>query len=49
MGKISLPMSVIVEVAGEHQIKDAITLLLEKASYGDPYEMMQGLRHIIEK
>jgi hypothetical protein len=47
--KFAYPYLALAEVAGEHRIKEAIALLLEKASYGDPYEMMQGLRHSLEK
>jgi hypothetical protein len=36
------------DVAATRQLHAAIPLLLERACYGDPYEMMRGLRHKLE-
>lgn len=36
------------DVASARQLHPAIGLLLERASYGDPGEMMRGLRHALE-
>jgi hypothetical protein len=36
------------DVAAERKLKSAVRLLLERASYGDPGEMMRGLRHVLE-
>ncbi|HWE19952.1 MAG TPA: hypothetical protein VG758_22685 [Hyphomicrobiaceae bacterium] len=36
------------DVAAERQLRPAVRLLLERASNGDPGEMMRGLRHASE-
>lgn len=36
------------DVAAHRQLRAALPLLLERASYGDPGEMMRGLRHRLE-
>jgi len=36
------------DVAGSRRLASAIALLLERASYGDPGEMMRDLRHSLE-
>jgi len=36
------------DVAGERKLRSAVRLLLERASYGHPGEMMRGLRHVLE-
>src|SRR6266545_6271313 len=36
------------DVAAHRRLYSAIPLLLERASYGDPGEMMRGLRHSLE-
>jgi hypothetical protein len=36
------------DVAASRRLTDAIGLLLERASYGDPGEMMRDLRHSLE-
>lgn len=36
------------DVAAERQLRAALPLLLERACYGDPDEMMRGLRHSLE-
>jgi len=46
---LGYPYAALARVAGDRRLKEAITLLLEKASYGDPYESMRGLRHSLEK
>lgn len=35
-------------LAAERKLRPAIKLLLERASYGDPNEIMRGLRHKLE-
>jgi hypothetical protein len=46
---LAYPYLALARIAGERRIKKAISLLFEKSSYGDPYEMVQGIRHSIEK
>ncbi len=36
------------QVARERRLRPALPLLLERACFGDPGEMMRGLRHILE-
>lgn len=36
------------DIAASRRLTDAIVLLLERASYGDPGEIMRGLRHSLE-
>ena len=43
------PFLALAELAAERQLRPALRLLLERASYGDPYEMMRGLRHPLER
>ena len=37
------------DVAAARRLRPALRLLLERASYGDPGEMMRGLRHSLEE
>ena len=46
---LAYPYLALARIAGERRIKEAVPLLFEKSSYGDPYEMVQGIRHSIEK
>ncbi len=36
------------DLAAERQLRPAVPLLLERACYGDPGEIMRGLRHVLE-
>ena len=36
------------KIAAERKLRPAVLLLLERSSYGDPYEIMRGLRHTLE-
>jgi hypothetical protein len=36
------------EIVATRKLRPAIKLLLERAAYGDPNEIMSGLRHILE-
>jgi hypothetical protein len=36
------------DLAADRKLRSAIKLLLERASYGDPNEIMRGLRHNLE-
>jgi hypothetical protein len=36
------------DIAAARKLRAAVPLLLEKASFGDPGEMMRGLRHTLE-
>jgi HEAT repeat protein len=36
------------DIVAERKLRPALLLLLERASYGDPFEIMRGLRHRLE-
>jgi hypothetical protein len=37
------------DIAGARKLRAAVPLLLDKASFGDPGEIMRGLRHTLER
>jgi hypothetical protein len=42
------PFLALAEVARERRLRPAVRLLIERACYGDPGEIMRGLRHVFE-
>ncbi len=46
---LACPYLALAHIMGERRLEGAIIPLLEKASYGDPGEIMQGLRHTLER
>ncbi|MGB7157844.1 MAG: hypothetical protein WBD40_07245 [Tepidisphaeraceae bacterium] len=42
------PFLALAEVASKRRLKPAVRLLLERACYGDPGEIMRGMRHTFE-
>ncbi len=47
-GEIAYPYVALADLAASRKLRSAIPLLLERASYGDPGEIMRGLRHALE-
>src|SRR4051794_32009040 len=45
---VAYPYLALANVATERRLVGAIPLLLERACYGDPGEIMRGLRHRLE-
>lgn len=45
---IALPYLALADIAADRRIGGAINLLLAKACFGDPGEIMRGLRHNLE-
>src|SRR3989304_5930810 len=46
--KIAYPFLALASLSRERRLRPAIRLLLERACYGDPGEIMRGLRHDLE-
>jgi hypothetical protein len=46
--RTAYPYLVLVDVTATRRLRPAIRLLLERACYGDPGEIMRGLRHGLE-
>ena len=46
--QVAYPYLALADVAAERRLRPAIGLLLERASFGDPGEIMRGLRHNLE-
>src|SRR5689334_11691973 len=44
----AFPYLALAGLCSDRQLKPAIALLLERACYGDPGEIMRGLRHYLE-
>jgi hypothetical protein len=47
--EVAYPYLAVADVAAARRLRDAALLLLERACYGDPGEIMRGLRHRLEK
>ncbi|HSW15248.1 MAG TPA: zinc ribbon domain-containing protein [Solimonas sp.] len=45
---VAYPFIAMADVAAKRRLKPAVRLLLERACYGDPGEIMRGLRHSFE-
>ena len=45
---VAYPYLALADVAGERRLRAAIPLLLERACFGDPGEIMRGLRNTLE-
>jgi len=46
--EVANPYVALADLAASRKLRPAIPLLLERASYGDPGEIMRGLRHALE-
>jgi hypothetical protein len=46
--QVAYPYVALGDLAAERRLRPAILLLLDRACYGDPGEIMRGLRHICE-
>jgi hypothetical protein len=46
--RVAYPYLAFADVAAERKLRRAVRLLLERACYGDPGEIMRGLRHPLE-
>lgn len=46
--EVAYPYVALADLAASRKLRPAIPLLLERASYGDPGEIMRGLRHALE-
>jgi len=45
---VAYPYIILADVAAKRRLRPAIQLLLERACFGDPGEIMRGLRHSLE-